>query len=50
MVLLAPGVVTREAALNICLTEKTVRNYLSGISRKRQVRDHGAAAPFGKMR
>ncbi|BBJ46865.1 hypothetical protein SSPO_095830 [Streptomyces antimycoticus] len=49
MALLASGLVTREVPLNMCLTEKTVRNYLSGIYRKRQVRAYGATAPFRKM-
>lgn len=42
--LLARGLVTRETALDMRLTEKVIRNRLSDIYRKRQVRD------FGKMR
>lgn len=49
MALLASSLVTRELALNMCLTEKTVRNYLGGIYRKRQVRAYGTTAPFRKM-
>jgi DNA-binding CsgD family transcriptional regulator len=50
MALLASSLVAREVALNMCLTEKTVRNYLSGICKKRQVRAYGATTPFMKMR
>lgn len=50
MALLASGLVTDEVALNMCLTEKTVRSYLSGIHGKRQVRACGATTPFRKMR
>lgn len=39
-----------RVALYMCLTEKTVRNYLGGICRKLQVWDCGATAPFRKMR
>ncbi|WP_353962970.1 helix-turn-helix transcriptional regulator [Streptomyces sp. NBC_00878] len=48
MALLASGLVTREVALNMCLTENTVRNYLSGICRKRQVRSYGRPHHSGR--